>query len=276
MAFNQRGEHLMLERHNLIMTGYVNLPPLNEEDITKLLNWHDANKQTLDNLGAMALNQPWVASTIRDFRVNLKYAKAPTGNIPGNPWNYDFIIRFPKLVSVFDSLPFTKIERIILLQNTKFCAAHTDQSKFLYLDNSIEPCNYRLTLRQSTKSKGFFVQPKPFKTWGTQHAITDQELPVMHWNAKPGYWWVLNNFCCQHGSDWREGDEKVIISVQGTPDPEKHLALLKNSEHLKSLEHPNLSIFDKSSPAEKKKKIENLKNIVLTQEIPDELKGLNR
>jgi hypothetical protein len=258
------------------MVGYINLPPLSEENITKLLDWHDSNKDRLDNLGAEALRQPWIASKIRDFDFNLKSPTLAKTVIPGNPWNSDFIMRFPELVTIFNNLPFQRIERILLLQNTKFCDSHNDQSKFLYSDNHIEPCNYRLTLRDSKKSRGFFVQPKPFNSWGTQHAIKNQNLPLVHWNAKPGYWWVLNNFCCQHGSDWQEGDDKVILSIQGTPDPEKHLALLKDSDHLKSLEHPNLSIFDKSSPAEKKKKIENLKNIVLTQEIPDELKGLNR
>lgn len=266
----------MLERYNLIMAGYINLPPLSEENIAKLLAWHDSTKKTLDNSGAMALNQPWIASTIRDFDVNLKSSTLLDNSIPGNPWNYDFTTKFPELVSIFDSLPFTRIERILLLQNTKFCESHNDQSKFLYLDNSIEPCNYRLTLRDSKSSKGFFVQPKPFKTWGTQHAIKNQGLPVVHWNAKPGYWWVLNNFCCQHGSDWKEGDDKVILSIQGTPNHEKHVELLKNSEHLKCVEHPNLARFDEASPAEKKKKIENLKNIALSQEIPEELKGIKR
>jgi hypothetical protein len=266
----------MLERHNLIMAGYINLPPFSEENITKLLEWHDLGKDRLDNLGAEALGQPWIASKIRDFEVNLKSPILVKNSIPGNPWNLDFAIRFPDLVSIFNSLPFKKIERILLLQNTKFCPSHNDQSKFLYDDNYIEPCNYRLTLRNSKKSKGFFVQPKQFKDWGTQHALKNHGLPAVHWNPKPGYWWVLNNFCCQHGSDWKEGDDKVILSVQGTPDHEKHLELIKNSEHLKCVNHPNLTRFDNASPEEKQKKLENLKNIVLTQEVPEELKGLSR
>lgn len=245
----------MLERYNLIMVGYIDLPPLSKDNIDKLLTWHDSTKETLDNPGALALNQPWIASKIRDFEVNLKSSILTDNSIPGNPWNSDFASKFPELVSIFDSLPFTRIERILLLQNTKFCQSHNDQSKFLYSDNYIEPCNYRLTLRSSKTSRGFFVQPKPFETWGTPHAIKNQNLPVTHWNAEPGYWWTLNNFCAQHGSDWKEGDEKVIVSVQGTPDPVKHLELLKKSAHLKCVEHPNLAIFDKVSPA---KKIENL------------------
>ena len=266
----------MLERRNLIMTGYVNLPPISHENITKLLNWHDSNKDQLNNLGAEALGQPWIASKIRDFDVNLKSAGYAKKSIPGNPWNTDFLLRFPELVDILNSLPFKKIERILLLQNTKFCPAHNDQSKFLYSDNYIEPCNYRVTLRSSTKSKGFFVQPKSFKDWGTQHALKGHGLPAMYWNARPGYWWVLNNFCCQHGSDWREGDDKVILSIQGTPDDEKHLKLIEDSYHLKCIEHPDLKRFDQSSSEEKQRKLENLKNIVLSQEVPEELKNLNR
>lgn len=266
----------MLDRHNLIMVGYINLPPLSEKNITELLDWHDSSKNRLDNPGAEALGQPWIASKIRDFDVNLKSSTLVGTNIPGNPWNTEFVIRFPELVTIFNSLPFERIERILLLQNTKFCKSHNDQSKFLYNDNHIEPCNYRLTLRNSKKSLGFFVQPKPFNSWGTQHAIQNQNLPLVHWNAKPGYWWVLNNFCCQHGSDWEEGDDKVILSIQGTPNSKKHLQLLKESSHLKCAEHPDLAKFDNSSPEEKKKKIENLKNIVLIQKIPDELKGIKR
>lgn len=258
------------------MVGYINLPPLREDDINKLLDWHDSTKDRLDNLGAEALGQPWVASRIRDFDVNLESPTLVRNSIPGNPWNKDFTSKFPELVSIFNSLPFDRIERILLLQNTKFCPSHNDQSKFLYPDNSIEPCNYRMTLRDSKTSRGFFVQPKPFKTWGTRDAIWNQGYPLMHWNGKPGYWWVLNNFCCQHGSDWKEGDDKVILSIQGTPNSERHLELLRNSDHFKCIEHPNLKKFDESSPAEKQKKIQNLKSLVLSQKAPEDLKGLTK
>lgn len=254
------------------MTSYVNLPPFSEETVNKLLEWHDSNKKRLANPGAVALRQPWEASTIRDFYINMLNPVKVVDSIPGNPWSFDFTQKFPELISVFNSLPFLQIERILLLQNTKFCDSHNDQSKFLYNEASLEPCNYRMTLRGSKVSKGFFVQPKPFKHWGSEDALKNQGLPVYYWDAKPGYWWTLNNFCCQHGSDWKPGDDKVILSIQGTPDPEKHLELLKNSEHLKCIEHPNLVKFDAASVAEQKKQIENIKNISLEQETPDRLK----
>jgi hypothetical protein len=263
----------MLARHNLIMTSYVNLPPLSDEHITTLLAWHDSTKETLSNPGAVALKQPWIASKIRDFAENLESPTTVVSSIPGNPWNFDFISRFPEIAKIFNSLPFDKIERIYLLQNNKFCESHNDQSSFLYDEFSIEPCNYRMTLRGSKVSKGFFVQPKPFKSWGSADALKNQGLPVFYWNAKPGYWWTLNNFCCQHGSDWKRGDDKVIISIQGTPNTEKHLELLKNSEHLKCIEHPNLVKFDSLSAGEKQKKIANFENFDFQKEIPETLKN---
>lgn len=264
----------MIERHNLMMTSYIDLPPLAQNSIDALLSWHDSVKTMLDNSGAMALNNPWISSAIRDFKTNLETSTEVENSIPGNPWNSDFVSKFPDLVKTFNALPFTHIERILLLQNTKFCPSHNDQSKFLYSDNSIEPCNYRMTLRDSKSSKGFFVQPKPFSTWGTQHAFKKQGWPAMFWNAKPGWWWVLNNFCCQHGSDWKEGDDKVILSVQGTPDPVRHLELLKNSTHLRSLDHPNLAKFDNSSDQDKLAQLENAKKISLSHAVPEELQEM--
>lgn len=261
----------MLERYNLIMTGYINLPPFSEATVEKLLEWHDSVKETLANPGAVALRQPWIASVIRDYDSNLESPIKLNSGISGNPWNFDFVDKFPELISVFNSLPFDNIERIYLLENYKFCDSHNDQSKFLYSENSIEPCNYRMTLRNSQTSKGFFVQPKPFKTWGTADAIKKQGFPVYYWPGKPGYWWVLNNYCCQHGSDWKLGDNKVILSIQGTPNEEKHLALLKDSDHLKSITHPNLAEYDSSNKEEKRQKMEHLKNISLKQTVPKKL-----
>jgi hypothetical protein len=234
---------MILSRYNLKMTSYINLPPLSEEHITSLLAWHDLTKETLINPGAIALKKPWIASKIRDLAANLELPTEIVNSIPGNPWSSDFVNRFPEIVKIFNSLPFNRIEKIILLQNNKFCQSHNDQSSLLYDDISIEPCNYRLTLRGSTASKGFFIQPKPVTSWGSTYALLNKGLPVVYWDAKPGHWWTLNNFCCQHGSDWEEGDNKVIISVQGTPNTEKHLELLNNSEHLECLEHPDIIKF---------------------------------
>jgi hypothetical protein len=234
----------MLLRHNLKMTSYVNLPPLSEEHIMSLLAWHDSTKKTLINPGAIALQKPWLGSRIRDFKENFKSPMEVVDGIPGNPWNSDFVNRFPDLVKIFNNLPFDRIEKILLLQNNKFCQSHNDQSSFLYDDIATEPCNYRLTLRRSTASEGFFVQPKPVESWGSANALLFRGLRRFFWDARPGHWWTLNNFCCQHGSDWKEGDDKVIISIQGTPNREKHLELLKNSEHLECLEHPDITKFE--------------------------------
>jgi hypothetical protein len=220
-------------RHNLKMVTEVAVPGIPQNLVTALLRWHDDNKSVLANTGAVALNRPWVSTTIRDVDAT----STVCGSIPGSPWNPVFVKQFPQVVSILNRLPLQHIERIYLLETQAVCPAHTDMSRLLYDDNTLEPCNYRMTLRESTSSSGFYVQPKEIANWGGPTKSVTSPI-INYWACSIGKWWTLNNFICQHGSDYSPGDHKVIISVQGTPNPVTHPTTLIASEGLPCIWHP--------------------------------------
>jgi hypothetical protein len=224
-------------KENLIMAGEVNLPSMPRDLVDKLLIWHDSKKTVLTNKGATALYYPWVHTKIRDNEGdNLIDIDE---SIPGSPWNSDFVEEFPELVKFLNQLPLKTVGRIILLETIKPCTPHIDLSSMYYTDTTYEPCNYRMTLRES-KSNGFYVQAIPKEDFGTgprrdKTSIYDKNF----FKPKIGNWWVLNNWCCQHGSEWDEGDNKVLISIQGTPS-EDHRVLLKSLTNV--IYHPEFNL----------------------------------
>jgi len=216
----------------LIMTGEVGIPGLSSLDIQELLVWHDNNKTILDNRGGEGLYFPWVHTKIRDVELTESNSLVINSTIPGSPWNREFVETFPNLVELFDSLPFEKIYRIVLLETIKECVPHIDLSSLFYQDNTLEPCNYRMTLRESSHSQGFYVQPIPEEEFGTgARKERTSKYTKQHYHPTLGNWWVLNNWCCQHGSDWKEGDQKVLVSVQGRPS-EDHRAYLNSLKNI--------------------------------------------
>jgi hypothetical protein len=232
--------------HNLNMVMEVALPPIDKKLLEEILKWHDQQKTLLNNPGSRALRFPWLATTIRDYEQNLKNSIELDYGISGNPWNRDFVENFQDFVEVINSIPLTEIKRIYLLETIKPCPTHVDMSKQLYNDLSLEPCNYRISMRENTSNSGFYIQPKPRKEWGNSRAILSGDteynngngIDPITWTPKVGHWWVLNNYCCQHGSTWQEGDNKVILSVQGTPDTKKHKELLERSKDCNKIDHP--------------------------------------
>lgn len=220
-------------KENLIMAGEVDLPTMSDKVISKLLKWHDSNKKLLENRGAAALYHPWVHTKIRDTD-EMDSVELPN-TTPGAPWNKEFVELFPELIEFFNILPLKSIGRIILLETVKPCTPHIDLSSMYYTDITLEPCNYRMTLRASN-SNGFYVQAIPAEEFG-QGPRRDKTSVFQKEHFKPrlGHWWVLNNWCCQHGSDWEEGDSKVLISIQGEPK-DQHRELLKTISN--SVFHP--------------------------------------
>jgi len=209
-----------------MMTATTSLPSMSQSLIDQLLKWHDANKTVLVNKGANALYSPWVSTKIRDgdLKENIIYNIPNT--IPGTQWNKCFVEEFPQLVEYFNCLPLKRVDKIILLETTKSCVPHVDLSSLYYNDISLEPANYRMSLRHG-KSNGFYVQPVPEDQFGYPRKEQFSPYPKQNYNPEVGKWWVLNNWCCQHGSDWIEGDQKVLISVQGTPSL-KHIEVINN------------------------------------------------
>jgi len=246
----------MMLKYNLKMVMEVDLPPLPQTLIDGILAWHDSKKALLDNIGAAGVGYPWIASHIRD-NVSIDDPVNLENTIPGSPWNSEFVKLFPEAIPFFDSLPLTNIERIVLIESTKLVPPHVDRSKTHCPNNSLEPASYRMHLRKAVKSNGFYMQPRPMKEWGNHRAIImgspgyehmTESLPARSWKIDPGKWWLLDNFCTQHGSDWKEGDDKVIVSVQGQIDPVRHKELLDRSAHMKCIKHEALVTAENGSP----------------------------
>lgn len=224
--------------NNLKMVSYVDLPPLEEGEIDKLLNWHDGRKTVMSNKGGQNLEFPWLWTQIRD--IDLEGGVQHPGTLPGSGWNEDFLLNFPDLASYFNCLPMTDVTRIVLLETKKSVLPHVDLSSEYYDGHIFEPANFRMTLRNAD-GPGFFVQALPRDMWAIGPSTNNEtQFSKDHFKAELGRWWVLNNYCCQHGSDFQPGDRKVLISVQGKISP-RHLALLHRSEHLESINHPEMT-----------------------------------
>ena len=239
-----------------------------KELVDRILVWHDSKKHKLDNIGASTLDYPWASSHIRND-VDIDDPVSLDNSIPGNPWNNEFVVKFPEALHYFNQLPLTYISRIVLLESTKEVIAHVDRSKSHISDETLEPASYRMHLRGCEK-QGFYVQPKPLAEWGSSRAITRYSpgythitrLPIKYWQGEIGGWWLLNNFCAQHGSTYEPGDNKVIISVQGTPDTIRHKELLKNCNEnkLNCIRHEELYKYEELYSPEERKEFKHLIN----------------
>ena len=270
---NHRAELIKTLQYNLKMVMAVDLPELPQHLISGILEWHDSKKKLLNNSGAAGIKYPWISSHIRD-NVDIANPVNLKETIPGSPWNKEFVELFPDAIPFFNNLPLINIERIVLLESTKPVPVHVDRSKLHFRSNILEPTSYRMYLRNAEKSNGFYVQSKPMREWGSPNAIgmdsvghehMTQPLPKNFWKISPGKWWLLDNFCTQHGADWKEGDDKVIISVQGRIDPAKHKELMNKSSNLECIKH---SALEKAENGTIDELSEFVKNV---NEIPDDI-----
>lgn len=223
----------------LKMVAYMDLPALSLEQVQRLLEWHDERKLTLTNKGGVNLKYPWVHSKIRDSDLPQSEKEEVAGTLSGTPWNREFVERFPDIVQHLECLPLSYVGKILLLETTKACPVHVDLSTAWCSDVTMEPWSYRMTLRNAN-GPGFYVQAIPRAEWGSGPR-TDKHspFPKRYFKGELGRWWTLNQWCCQHGSEWDEGDQKVLISVQGTPS-EEHRKVLERSKSLGCIEHPAL------------------------------------
>lgn len=227
----------MISQSNMKMVAYMDLPALPLTRVNALLEWHDARKETLTNRGGVNLGFPWTHTKLRDSDLLPAESVAVRYTTAGSAWNSEFVSQFPDIVEYFNCLPLSYVGKIILLETTKACLTHIDLSTSWCKDVTMEPWSYRMTLRNS-EGPGFFVQAIPKAEWGSGPRTSKHSpYPKQHFKAEVGRWWALNQWCCQHGSDWQEGDRKVLISVQGTPY-EEHRNVLNRSELLPALIHP--------------------------------------
>jgi hypothetical protein len=219
-----------------MMTATTGLSPMPQPLIDRLLQWHDKNKTVLVNKGASALYSPWLCTRIRDIDITESSVYHIPNTLNGSKWNKSFVEELPELIEYFNCLPLKNVDKIILLETIKPCVPHIDLSSLYYKDITFEPANYRMSLRHNT-GNGFYVQPIPKNEFGSgSRKERHSPYPKQYYNPEIGKWWVLNNWCCQHGSDWTDGDQKVLISVQGSPS-EKHREVI-NSTVENVLYHP--------------------------------------
>jgi hypothetical protein len=181
----------------------------------------------MTNKGATALHSPWLATRIRDQDITENAIYYIPNTLPGRQWNRSFVNECKELIEYFNCLPLKRVDKILLLETIKPCVPHIDLSSIYYNDMSLEPANYRMFLRHSN-SDGFYVQPVPENEVGGPRKERYSPYAKQHYAPAIGKWWVLNNWCCQHGSDWTEGDNKVLIAVQGTPS-EKHRTVIAHN-----------------------------------------------
>lgn len=218
-----------MNRINLKMAGYLDLPPMPDEYVSQLLSWHDKNKVLFD------IYPFWVFTRM----------KRP------DPLNWDkvFLNEYKHIREfIEDTLsPYVVIERVALLETVATVPDHTDTSAFEFSkDYDYEPSSVRIMIRNSDKDN-FWLCPHKEEYWEkpsityTDHGPLD--FPKVYWKPKIGHWWALNNYCCYHGSDHHDGDRKTIMTIHGAPK-KKYIELLNISKDMEGLWHPYSSIRD--------------------------------
>lgn len=193
----------------------VDCPPV---DRAKILRWHDSRKKRCMDPDISELEYPWAISKPR-----LRENGSTPGYIPGSSWDPSFEEEFPEIVSTVEQqLPFKEIVRVSVLEQLMEVRRHQDISR----DPSphLEPASYRCTLVNDEPEKTFYLRR------GVRRLGTLEEKDLFPRLPSSTQWWVMGNLKSMHGSHMPSpGARKLIFSIWGVVDPERHFQLLQRS-----------------------------------------------
>ncbi|MFA5489571.1 MAG: hypothetical protein WC284_10175 [Candidimonas sp.] len=176
-----------------------------------ICNYYDERKTVADNDFLEKVNYPWWVVHIRP-----DWIKPKKNEIHGSGWDEDFRTLFPNVVDVVESLPFSFINRVYLLEQLKEVPPHKDISK--ETDPTLGPSTFRCPI----------VHEDPENTFYFIRDGHDEELyPRLPDETN---WFSMSNYTAKHGSHIpSQGKRKLMMCVWGKVDVEKYKNLINRS-----------------------------------------------
>lgn len=186
----------------------IHLPPL-EFDRDEFIKWHEAKRhRNRDNINYDKKDfiAPWMVS----FAYHIDYG-----------WCNRFLKVIPNFKDILHNhLPYTDITYVNFLEQKIPCQLHQDVGS--RPDKEDEPGAY----------KAFMVYDAPlmyFQEGNTKDNLKTEKIYINHPN-KLTKWFAINNYDAYHAADLpKEGQRKIIMTILGTLDKEKHKQILEQS-----------------------------------------------
>ena len=188
----------------VLMYTPIDLPAM-DVNRDEFIAWHESKRKR--NKRDIGYNQrgfmpPWM--------VSFAYAE-------GFGWCNRFLKVIPNFQDiVYNHLPYTDIKKIIFLEQKIPCQLHQDVGS--RPDEEDEPGSY----------KAFMVYDKPLMYFQKDFEIEDK-VYIKHPNELTK-WFAINNYDALHAADLpEEPDRKIIMTILGKLDIEKHHKILSRS-----------------------------------------------
>lgn len=186
----------------------LDLPDLNF-DREEFIKWHEVKRhRTRDNINYDKKDfiAPWMVSFA--YHVN-------TG------WCNRFLKVIPDFKDILENhLPYTDITYINFLEQKIPCQLHQDVGS--RPDREDEPGAY----------KAFMVYDAPlmyFQEGETKDTLSEEKLYIHHPNHLTK-WFAIDNYSAYHAAELpAPGQRKIIMTILGTLDKEKHRTILERS-----------------------------------------------
>jgi hypothetical protein len=189
----------------MVLTLYTpaDLPEM-KVDTNEFIKWHEANRKR--DAGGHADNfiSPWL--------ISFAYHK-------DRGWNSDFLKVIPNFQDIlYNHLPFTDVTYVNFLEQKIHCQLHRDKTSQPIIDSQDQPNSY----------KAFMFYDKPLMYFQKERHIEDK-IYIKHPNQLTR-WFVINNYDALHASDLPTSpDRKIIMTISGILDIDKHREILKRS-----------------------------------------------
>ena len=186
----------------------LDLPAL-DFDRNEFIKWHEEKRhRTQDNINYSKKDfiAPWMVS----FAYHVDYG-----------WCNRFLKVIPNFKDIlYNHLPYTDITYINFLEQKIPCQLHQDVGS--RPDREDEPGAY----------KAFMVYDAPlmyFQEGETKESLSEEKLYINHPNHLTK-WFAINNYDAYHAAELpAEGQRKIIMTILGKLDKQKHKEILERS-----------------------------------------------
>ncbi len=145
-------------------------------------------------------------------------------------WDREFKARFPEFIALVESLPFSEITFVNLIENRTPVPSHQDLveeawnarsvRQFIETHRDLEPCIYRILIRGPRENPRFYLARKEKEADERQRFYV--RLP------EETSTFAMNGTQLFHGAEKLES-EKLLCFISGFLDRERHLALVERS-----------------------------------------------
>lgn len=187
----------------VLMYTPIDLPAMayNREEF---INWHESKRKRNQNLpyNDNSFIPPWMVS----FAFHKDYG-----------WCNRFLKVIPNFQHILENyIPYNDVTYVNFLEQKIHCQLHVDKGTRPARED--EPGTY----------KAFMVYDKPLMYFQKEKAVEDK-VYIKHPNELTK-WFAINNYDALHAADLpKPPDRKIIMTILGKLDKEKHHKILKRS-----------------------------------------------